>query len=69
MLLEGILENTQPIYSSMECDQPPFEQQAITKMPESCVVWPCCKEPQKAKLKLNNGFMICPLCRRSYGKP
>lgn len=41
-----------------------------TTMPESCIVWPCCKTPKKAILSPDeNGFMCCPICGRSYGKP
>lgn len=44
------------------------EDQAITGMLKSCIKWPCCSTPEKAILYENEkGFMICPLCKCSYG--
>ena len=47
----------------------PYEQQACTKMPKSCMVWPCTKYPNDAELvEDDKGFMVCKRCGRSYGK-
>ena len=47
----------------------PIERQAVTPMPVSCPLWPCSRTPNKAILKKDaNGFMVCPLCKYSYGK-
>jgi hypothetical protein len=32
-----------------------------------CTKWPCCWE-KKPLIKNHNGFMICPICKGSYGK-
>lgn len=43
--------------------------QGFAPMPESCTKWPCKAEPEKAKLEeRGGGFMVCPLCRASYGR-
>jgi len=43
------------------------EDQAITIMPEVCV-HPLCAKAGKP-LKNRNGFMVCPTCGDSYGRP
>ena len=46
------------------------KEQAVTKMPRSCVCFPCSETPEKAILeKDENGFTKCPLCKCSYGNP
>jgi len=71
-LFEIWLQNIDELARDLEefIDDHPYEQQAVTKMPKSCTVYPCTRTPQEAKLeKDENGFMVCPLCKRFYGKP
>ena len=46
------------------------ENQFITPMPEFCILFPCCRKDKKDRRLIENryGFMICPLCKKSYGE-
>ena len=62
------IAETETICGECACEND-CENQAITKMPISCTVWPCTQKPNRAKLKKNEyGFMVCPLCERSFGE-
>lgn len=41
---------------------------ATTPMPKSCSKFPCRLDPGKALLVNDGGFLVCPLCRGSYGE-
>jgi len=40
--------------------------EVFTSMPRFCVKHPC--NIKKLPLKRENGFMVCPSCKCSYGK-
>lgn len=41
----------------------------ITPMPKACTRWPCIDSGKDRRLVKRKGFMVCPVCSHSYGKP
>lgn len=39
----------------------------FTPMPEKCEYWQCRFSKKDTKLVKEKGFMVCPVCRKSYG--
>ena len=50
--------------------EPEESDQAFTIMPKACTRWECQVSGLDRTLKKNpKGFMVCPVCGGSYGKP
>lgn len=63
-----------PISFDGVVEEDEFDPLSCGPMPKYCNQWPCCAQPEKARKlvkekRYGTYFMICPLCRGSYGEP